>query len=80
MREWERRNTPSEPPVTRGILKGDPSLALAKDQLDRIGELLVKIFALERKKLRAYRALWKFYLFDCKRFGIQPKERPKGPM
>lgn len=45
------------------------------EKIDRLGEMLVKIFALEQAKLRTYRELWSIYVADCRRLGIRPRSR-----
>jgi hypothetical protein len=39
-----------------------------------MGELLAKVFACEREKMRLYRELWRIYLADCKRLGVVPRQ------
>lgn len=49
-----------------------PIVPDAAARLDALGVILVEVFALEHKKMEAFRELWRIYLADCKRLGIEP--------
>lgn len=57
---------------SRSFLKGsDVPDAAAK--IDRIGETMEKLFALERQRIALERQLVRIYVADCKRLGIVPR-------
>lgn len=63
---------------TRSEEKLDPAKRYFTDdlaKLDRVGELLAKVFLLEYEKLQKYEVLWQMYLADCKRLGIRPRQK-----
>jgi hypothetical protein len=57
----------------RSYFNGPPTAEDAA-KLDRLGETLEKLFALERQKIRTQRELVRIYRADCKRLGIEPRK------
>ncbi len=69
-------NTTPKPP-RRGLIEEGTPENLAK--LDAIGVNLAKIFELEKSKMNLYSELWKIYVRDCQRFGVEPRKRVNYP-
>ena len=66
-------------PVRVGLVVEERSFFKGPDKvdpaaLDRLGESLEKLFALERQKVALERQLARIYVADCKRLGIEPRK------